>query len=809
MKNKIIFVMFLILMPAVFLKAQSLVLKPSADSWLRYSLACPSWQTLNGGTSTSLNVVGEWTYNAVNCARGTYRSLLLFPLPQYYNSHCLYDNRASLELFFPTGNSQTHSYLSPATGNPFYIQQVINPWTELGVTWDNQPASSSVGQLLIPSTVLNPSTQNFQIDVSGLVYGWVCNNVPNYGFLFKMLNEGTLYNRVTFASREFNDTTKNPKLILEYACITASAPDTLCIGSNFSISCNLTNAFNPSVYQYKWTHLNTGINYNTQNVINPANNLGRNTYVVNVTNSWCESATDTVEVYIADTPSVNIGKDTTICTGNTLTLDAKNIGMTYKWSTGVSTQSIIATSTGSYAVTVSNGFCTDRDTINITFNTQPNVNLGKDTILCAGTSLTIDAKNSGMTYKWSTGVITQSIIVTSTGSYAVTVSNGPCTDRDTILVTFNTQPNVSLGKDTILCTGSSLSLDAKNSGMTYKWSTGVATQNIIVTTTGLYAVTVSNGPCTDRDTINVIFGTVPLVDLGGDTTICDENSLTLNAGNPGKSYNWSTGETTQTISANSSGIYAVTVSDNGCTGRDTININLGVIPIVFLGNDTVLCQGMNLILDAANSGSNYKWSTGATAQTISVSSSGKYSVSVSKNGCTASDLIDIGFMSPPLVDLGKDTSLCAANSFVLNAGNSGCTYNWSTGSVSQAITITTSGTYSVSVSCAVCPPVSDDISIAFTSQFSSLYFPNTFTPDKNGINDIFKGSGEGIVFYNLKIFNRWGEMIFETSDLGDGWDGKHKDVLEKYDVYVWVADYSYSCAPKKKLRKYGNVLLLK
>jgi len=229
---------------------------------------------------------------------------------------------------------------------------------------------------------------------------------------------------------------------------------------------------------------------------------------------------------------------------------------------------------------------------------------------------------------------------------------------------------------------------------------------------------------------------------------------------------------------------------------------------VSLGNDTSICGSTSLTLNAGNTGSSYMWSTGATTQTLSVNTSGDYSVTVSNNGCSAIDTINVNYTEAPLVSLGNDTSLCGQPLITINAGNLGCSYLWSTNATTQTIDVAASGNYAVSVTCGDCPLVKDDINISISGEATSLYIPNTFTPDKNGKNDVFKPIGEGVTNYNLKIFDRWGEQLFESTDINTGWDGTYKGRLAQPDNYVWNIEYMDACS-KKMIKKLGNVLLMK
>ncbi|RQO32251.1 hypothetical protein DBR32_01175 [Taibaiella sp. KBW10] len=357
---------------------------------------------------------------------------------------------------------------------------------------------------------------------------------------------------------------------------------------------------------------------------------------------------------VSPVPTVALGNDTTLCLGNSLSLNAGNTGSSYNWSTGATTQTITTATAGTYSVKVTNNTsgCFYSDTINVAVSPIPTVFLGNDTAICAGSNITLNAANSGSSYLWSTGATTQTIAATTAGSYWVRVTNAAgCQKRDTIQLTLNPLPIVNLGNDLILCAGSNTTLNAGNPGAAYLWNTGQTTQSITVTTAGSYWVRVTNAAgCAKRDTVQIAVSALPVVALGNDTTICADGSITLSAGNPGASYLWSTGATTQNITATTAASYWVRVTNNsGCVKRDTIQVAVSALPVVHLGNDTTICTGVSITLDAANPGNTYLWNTGATSQTITVQTADTYSVATTNMyHCVGTDSIAITVMPDPI-----------------------------------------------------------------------------------------------------------------------------------------------------------------
>lgn len=228
----------------------------------------------------------------------------------------------------------------------------------------------------------------------------------------------------------------------------------------------------------------------------------------------------------------------------------------------------------------------------------------------------------------------------------VVTGSGGCQDSTIENITVNALPNVDLGPDVAYCTGSSATLDAGPGWASQLWSTGATTQTISVSIPGPYSVQVvdANG-CSNGDTINVTETPVPVVDLGGNVVTCP-GTVTLDAGNPGASYQWNTGDTLQSIFVTQSGGYAVTVTAaGGCSAYDSVFVLFQLAPNVDLGSDTILCAGSSITLDATVAGATaYLWSDGSTNPTLTISPNNPsaYHVTVTgSNGCVGYDTIMI------------------------------------------------------------------------------------------------------------------------------------------------------------------------
>ena len=302
----------------------------------------------------------------------------------------------------------------------------------------------------------------------------------------------------------------------------------------------------------------------------------------------CESKLAMTPVIISPPVSIDLGPDRAAC--GVVTLDPGPFAA-YVWSTSDTTQTIDATTTGTYSVIVTNaGGCEGIDTVNLFINPNPVVSIGNDTTVCG--SILLDAGNPGADKTWQDGTTkTQTFLATTTQQYSVTVIDlmTGCQTIDSTFVTVNPLPPVDLGLDRAEC--DSVVLDVNNPGLDILWSPGNQTsQTISVTTSGQYSVTATDqgSGCVGIDTVNLTIAISPVVDLGPvDTQACD--LVILDAGNPGLLHDWCDGNLGQTniITKANEGMHCVTVTDlNGCVGTDTINVDIVDNPVAGYSADT-------------------------------------------------------------------------------------------------------------------------------------------------------------------------------------------------------------------------------
>ena len=456
-------------------------------------------------------------------------------------------------------------------------------------------------------------------------------------------------------------------------------------------------------------------------------------------------------------------------------------------------------------------------------------NFGPDIFLCekADTSLTAPAIPEAA-YQWNDDSLTTTPVlhVTKTGVYTVKI-NG-CAVTDSIGIFYSEQPKIMLGADHVLCAGEVLTLNATSQNGNYIWKLNGSVlpndtlgQLPVIAPGGQYIVSVAVPGCgTYGDTANITFSSLaaPPFSLGPDTLLCPKQIYTLTASvTDATAYNWNTKETSSSIQVSNPGTYWAFVTVNGqCEVVDSVDITYrGDKNLDF--HDTAICKGSTLILNADFGTGVYNWTSdppqrndqNQTGQsTYYVYEPGLYKVVASVGNCVYADSLHVAFNDSLKVDIGGDTSLCIGEEYVLHAKTNANTYTWQDGSTADYYTITNGGMYTL-IAQNGCGADTVSVKIDLRHCECELTMPNAFTPNGDGHNEMFrplhpcKMNG-----FMLRIFDRYGELVFQSSDPTVGWDGMFRGVRAESGSYVWMASYVNTDTQQRRLKK-GFVILIR
>ncbi len=429
------------------------------------------------------------------------------------------------------------------------------------------------------------------------------------------------------------------------------------------------------------------------------------------------------------------------------------------------------------------------------------VGSGEWSILSGGTGGFLNAQDPNTTFFGNTG-----------GLYTLEFGSLPgcfTNQSSTVDVTMVSSINPQLQLTNNPCMGSLQEFDVADGG-TYYWAEGSLSNHVDTTTLNEFSYTPSGSTvdiyvtvetpegCISYDSLNYTLIQAPVVNLGNDTTICPGTLLGLDASNQNAGltqYLWNTGQQSSIESVSNPGIYyCMLTNTDGCQTTDSIEIFNHPVSPLDLGADIEFCIGDTVVLDAGSQFTfdSYEWSDASTGATLEITQFGDYYVTATDgNDCEFSDTISF---SPEYVyfNLYDDTTIYLGNSIDLEA-ESGVSYEWNTGETTQTITVSPQNDtlYEVTIEqdngCFRVGTVN-----VFIDESIIVFVPNMFSPNADGSNDKLLVYGNGIETIHFKLYNRWGDLIFESMDVNEmqttGWDGKSNDQEQPAGTYVWTME---------------------
>ena len=431
----------------------------------------------------------------------------------------------------------------------------------------------------------------------------------------------TYYWRIYYGNNNYTATKNFTTLNCNPPNVTVTAnPSSICKGKSSTLTAS-------GASTYSWSH---SLGSGASKTVTPTTTT---TYTVTGTGSNGVTKSVTVKVTVNPTPTVTASASpSTICSGASSVLTAGGAS-TYSWSGGLGTGSsktVSPTSTTTYAVTgTSTAGCTGTKSVTVTVNPTPTVTASaSSSTICSGSSSTLTAGGAS-TYSWSHSLgsgASKTVTPTTTTTYTVTGTSAEgCTGTKSVTVTVNPIPTVTASASpSTICSGSSSTLTAGGAS-TYSWSNSLGTgssKTVSPTSTTTYTVTgTSAEECTGTKTVTVTVNPTPTVTASASpSTICSGASSDLTASGA-NTYNWSTGENTDsiTVTPTSTTTYTVTgTSAEECTGTKTVTVTVNPTPTVTASaSPSTICSGASSDLTASGANT-YNWSTGENTDSITV-----------------------------------------------------------------------------------------------------------------------------------------------------------------------------------------------
>ncbi|MES2764144.1 MAG: gliding motility-associated C-terminal domain-containing protein [Bacteroidota bacterium] len=568
--------------------------------------------------------------------------------------------------------------------------------------------------------------------------------------------------------------------------------------------------------------------------------------VVSGAGTCTSSAVATVSISL--TPTISITPSvSTICVGQNAVLTASGSGpFTWTASSGpnpsnTATITVSPTTTTTYTVVSGPGTCTTSAVATVSIGATPPINITpSNTTICLGAAVNLSSTGSGpFTWTASNGPAPASsanvtVTPSATTTYTVLSGTGACTATAVASISVNITPTIVITPTlSTICSGQNTTFTATG-GTTYTWTTtpGNVTSsgsNFSLSPINSTSVVISSavGNCTGYGlAIIVVLPDINPMITASSPTVCITNTVTLAAASGvGLTYTWqpsgaiSGANNTSTISAmpptTTTVIYTVTVSNGVCSSSDTIQLKIKTPPSInnfsTLNNDTI-CVGGCVTFSANTSGSMpiyYQWyyESGVGTSSVGIApeacypSAGSFSViATASNTCGADTMTKTNFVTvfdmPVLMVHGDTTINIGETAEVFASG--GLSYSWSSQPVDPNMacptcsntvvqpTVTTE--YIVVASNSRYCKIQDTVRVIVDINCGDFFIPNVFSPNDDGLNDVINVHGRCISTYNLQIFSRWGEKVFETSTQENSWDGTFRGKKLDTGVFVYRAD---------------------
>lgn len=472
------------------------------------------------------------------------------------------------------------------------------------------------------------------------------------------------------------------------------------------------------------------------------------------------------------------------------------------------------------------------------------VDAGIDQNVCQGTSVTVSA-NGSMNYVWDNGVTDGMPFNPPVGTTVYTVTatdqNG-CVSTDQLSITVNPGIVMDAGIDQTVCDGVQVTLTG-NGAANPSWDNGVVDGVAFTPPVGTTTYTVSaTGPngCVGSDQVNVTVNPIPVVSAGPDQVVCEGTLITLN-GSGAQTYVWDNGVTNGVGFNQPIGTvtYTVTGTALGCTATDAVNVQvIGTVPASFTADVFSGCEPLEVTFTNTSGGAytNCEWDlgngtvlTGCGSVTTTLTD-GLYDITLTNsvaNGCTSSvtytDYIYVeATPSASFQPSANQLSLLNTNVHFINTTTGAVSYEWEFGDNTTGSTATNpshtfpseeAGAYNVILTAYSQLGCVDSFSLFIITQEDLIFYvPNTFTPDGDEFNQQFQPiftSGYDPYDFTMTIFNRWGELIFESQDASVGWDGTYGgQKLIQSGTYNWVIEVKTTASDERATFS-GHVTILK
>ncbi len=514
--------------------------------------------------------------------------------------------------------------------------------------------------------------------------------------------------------------------------------------------------------------------------------------------------------------------DTLFCVGDELYLDVSTPNGSYIWQDGSTVATYTVEQPGTYWVDVSIGGCARRDSFNVNSASEVTIDLGPDTSFCDVNNFLLNASTPGIaSYQWQNGSISPTFNATEDGLYEVIgIDTNGCAVIDNIELIFGETLVIDLGEDETLCDNATLTLTPDLQGADPTWQDGSTGETFTVTEPGVYSLELNNDGCLSSDFISINYFPPISVNATGTDILCasDCNGLveTIPSGGSGSGYQilWNMGSNASAIENLCPNTYSVTITDsNNCTAEANAIVNAPDPLGMTISIEHVECAGdMDGFIEISSvtggvTPYGYAFNNGSFGSETGIYNlnGGTYQITVQDaNDCLIEETIIINEPYDFIINAGQDVDLQLGEATQFDAQvipYIDQIIAWSppdfldcTDCLSPTLCPTNTTLYLLTVTDPNSGCFLIDSLLVTVDKKRNIYIPNAFSPNDDGLNDffiIYGGIGVESIM-EFKIFDRWGEMVFENydfqpNDFAEGWDGIFKDENMDPALFVYYA----------------------
>lgn len=424
--------------------------------------------------------------------------------------------------------------------------------------------------------------------------------------------------------------------------------------------------------------------------------------------------------------------------------------------------------------------------------------------LCKGETIPLNARESfDGTYKWTptdflddpTSRTPECSTVVPFTYYVEYKDRCNNTFLDTVQIHIDEPFTMDEGQDSLLCNGRQYAFDLRNEYDSVLWNNGLRSARISWQAAGFYKLRAWKGVCYDDDSFTIRTDVSPTIVINGDSIFCEDGTseISLEVAPMSALFAWQDGNTELSRFFDETTAIAVTATNECGDASENYNVREIFLPLLDLGDDSTLCEGDTIFLEApVQNNLSYEWNTGETVNFKSITEPGEYAVRIYERDCDNADTVSFIGVPFPTIGVVEDVLLCNNEEVVLSVDNEFGTVVWDDSYEGNTFTLKNRDGILKVKSVNQCGADSTDLYVDLVDCYCRVWLPSAITANGDNLNETLRPTLDcpKLETYNLKVYNRWGEQLWESTDTQDQWDATYKGKPVQSGVYFWLVQWS-------------------